>query len=63
MKSKIDVDNISALAHLKLTKEEKRLLEPQMIKINKSVLWEFKLWEIFFKNLGYLSLLFYLKRK
>jgi len=33
MKSKIDVDHISTLAHLILTKEERRLLEPQMIKI------------------------------
>ena len=33
MKPKISIDHVCALAHLKLTKEERSLLEPQMIKI------------------------------
>lgn len=37
MKHKIDIDHVCALAHLKLTEEEKSLLAPQMVKIVKWV--------------------------
>lgn len=43
MKPKINTDHVCALAHLKLTEEEKSLLEPQMIKI---VEWVDKLEEL-----------------
>ena len=43
MKPKINIDHICALAHLKLTEEEKSLLAPQMIKIVK---WVDKLEEL-----------------
>ena len=43
MKSKIDVDHISALAHLRLTEEERSLLETHIIKI---VEWVDKLEEL-----------------
>jgi aspartyl-tRNA(Asn)/glutamyl-tRNA(Gln) amidotransferase subunit C len=43
MNPKIDLDHICTLANLKLTEEDKRLLEPQMIKIIK---WVNKLEEL-----------------
>ena len=43
MNPKIDLDNICNLANLKLTREDKKLLEPQMIKIIK---WVNKLEEL-----------------
>jgi len=43
MKSKIDLDHICALANLKLTEEDKKLLEPQIIRIVK---WINKLEEL-----------------
>jgi len=45
MNPKIDLDHICALANLKLTEEDKKLLEPQMIKIVK---WVNKLEELEF---------------
>jgi len=45
MKPKIDIDHICALAHLRLTDEEKSLLAPQLIKI---VEWVDKLEELKF---------------
>ncbi len=43
MKQKIDIDHICALANLKLSKEEKARLEPQLVKI---VEWVNKLEEL-----------------
>lgn len=43
MKPKIDIDHVCALANLKLTKKEKSLLAPQIIKI---VEWVTKLEEL-----------------
>lgn len=43
MKPKINIDHVCASAHLKLTEEEKSLLEPKMIKI---VEWMDKLEEL-----------------
>jgi len=43
MKQKIDIDHICALANLKLSEEEKKHLEPQLVKI---VEWVNKLEEL-----------------
>ena len=47
MNPKIDLDHICALANLRLTEEDKKLLEPQMIKIVK---WVNKLEELKFAS-------------